>query len=184
MIEAFNSQAEFSSIVPISVKQQDGVDRVLREVSLLLPEAEAQYEADTLTDRPTRFFLAEFIREQVLNLTGREVPHAVAVAIEQVDESTDNLKASATIHVQKQGQRAIVVGRGGTMIREIGMRARQRLALLIGKEVHLNLFVRVTPRWKDVPRQLSELGYDGPTSRDVAGLEHSVQKALSEKKST
>ncbi len=178
MIDAYSKRANFQAIVPISVTHGDGVERVLAEVAALLPEQEPAYAADTLTDRPVRFFIREFVREQVLKLAAREVPHAVAVSIDRVDESAQSLRASATIHVQKVGQRAILVGRAGSMIKSIGMGARGRLEHLLGKPVHLSLFVRVTPRWKDVPRQLSELGYENEGSRDTLGLESSLGKAL------
>jgi GTP-binding protein Era len=165
----------------VSVTENDGVDRVLAEVSRLLPEGSPAYEPDTLTDRPTRFFVCEYIREQVLNLASREVPHAVAVSVDSIDESESDFRASATIHVQKQGQRAILVGAGGSMVKNIGIGARHRLQALLGKRVHLRLFVRVTPRWKDVPRQLSELGYEQGESRELQGLEVEWQRALAKR---
>ena len=178
LIEQFGQHAQFESVIPISVRRSDGVDRVLTEIARLLPEAEPVYASDELTDRPARFFIGEFVREQVLKLAAREVPHAVAVSVDSIDESEQSLKAHATIHVQKQGQRAILVGRGGAVIREIGMRARERLAELLGKPVHLQLFVRITPRWKDVPRQLNELGYEMRGSGDSEGLELRLRQAL------
>lgn len=173
LIDDLQKQAEFASVVPLSVTRSDGVELLLGEIAGLLPEGPPAYDADTLTDRPARFFLCEFIREQVLNLTGREVPHAVAVSVDEIDENEQDFRASATIHVQKQGQRAILVGSGGSVIKSIGMGARQRLGELLGKRVHLRLFVRITPRWKDMPRQLKELGYESVASRETAGLAHS-----------
>ena len=92
-----------------------------------------------------------------------EVPHAVAVSVDEIDESEDDFRASATIHVHKQGQRAILVGSGGQVIKSIGIGARKRLGELLGKRVHLRLFVRITPRWRETPRMLAELGYDKPS---------------------
>jgi GTPase len=178
LIGEFGQHARFESVIPISVRRADGVDRVLTEIARLLPEGEPAYDSDELTDRPARFFIGEFVREQVLQLATREVPHAVAVSVDSIDESDQSVKAHATIHVHKQGQRAILVGRGGAMIREIGMRARERLSELLGKPVHLNLFVRVTPRWKDVPRQLKELGYEAPVTKDSEGLELCLRRAF------
>ena len=99
------------------------------------------------------------VREQVLVSFEKEVPHAVAVTLDEIQERTTGLHVSATIHVEKAGQRSILVGRGGEKIKEIGTQARQRLAELTEQPVHLKLFVRVTERWRNVPRQLAEFGY-------------------------
>lgn len=159
LLTEFATLHEFGAYVPASVRQDDGVDRVLSELTALLPEGDAAYPAETLTDRPTRYFVREFIREQVLQATRGEVPHAVAVAIDSYEEGTKLVRIAATIHVEKTGQRKILVGNGGSMIRTIGTAARARIEGLVGVQVHLELFVRVTPRWKDAPRQLAELGY-------------------------
>lgn len=158
-LQAMSSLRAFEAVVPISALAHDGVDRVLAEVAKLLPEAERRFEADALTDRPIAFFAREYIREQVLRGFEREVPHAVAVTLDAVDERPSGLHVAATLHVEKQGQRAILVGHGGAKIREIGQAARERLAELTGKPAHVRLFVRVTGRWRNVPRQLAELGY-------------------------
>lgn len=159
VLQALGAQHDFAAVVPISARNGDGVERVLAEVAKLVPEQEARFAADDVTDRPVAFFAREYIREQVLALASREVPHAVAVTIDSFEESTTGMHVSATVHVEKVGQRAILVGRGGAMIREIGKAARQRLMELTEQTVHLKLFVRVTERWRDVPRQLAELGY-------------------------
>lgn len=159
VLQALGAQHDFAAVVPISARNGDGVDRVLAEVAKLVPEQEARFAADDVTDRPVAFFAREYIREQVLALASREVPHAVAVTIDSFEESSTGMHVSATVHVEKVGQRAILVGRGGAMIREIGKAARQRLMELTEQTVHLKLFVRVTERWRDVPRQLAELGY-------------------------
>ncbi len=159
LLEKMNELHPFAATVPISALRRDGVDRVLLEVGRLVPERQARFGPDDLTDRPVAFFAREYVREQVLSLASREVPHACAVTLDRVDERETGLHVEATIHVEKVGQRAIVVGAGGEMIRKIGIGARQRLAELVDQPVHLKLFVRVTERWRNVPRQLSELGY-------------------------
>jgi GTP-binding protein Era len=163
MLRALAEARNFAALIPISAKSSDGVDRVLDEVAQLLPEGDAGYDASTLTDRPTTFFVREYVREQVLLATEGEVPHAVAVSVEQVSESAKIFVIKATIHVEKDGQRAILVGRAGAQIKEIGTGARKRLEELLDRKVHLELFVRVTPQWKSMPRQLAELGYERPT---------------------
>jgi len=159
VLQALGAQHDFAAVVPISAKNGDGVERVLAEVAKLVPEQEARFATDDVTDRPVSFFAREYIREQVLALASREVPHAVAVTIDSFEESTTGMHVSATMHVEKVGQRAILVGHGGAMIRDIGTAARMRLAQLTEQPVHLKLFVRVTERWRDVPRQLAELVY-------------------------
>ena len=149
----------FEAVIPISAREGDGTDRVLAEVVKLLPEGEKGFPEDEVTNRPVSFFAREYIREQVLVSFEREVPHAVAVTLDEIQERTTGMHISATIHVEKVGQRSILVGRGGEKIKEIGIQARQRLAELTEQPVHLKLFVRVTERWRNVPRQLAEFGY-------------------------
>ncbi|HEX4336769.1 MAG TPA: GTPase Era [Polyangiaceae bacterium] len=169
MLSALSELRTFAALVPISARSADGVERVLEEIEKLLPEGLAGYDEMTLTDRPTSFFVREYVREQVLNLTEGEVPHAVAVSVEEVSETAKVVIVKATIHVEKDGQRAILVGKGGAQIKELGIGARKRLEELLGRKVHIELFVRVTPRWKSMPRQLAELGYDRPTGGGGGG---------------
>jgi GTP-binding protein Era len=149
---------DFAALVPISALQDDGVERVLGEIYALLSEGPAGYPSDTLTDRPTSYFVREYVREQVLVATQGEVPHAVAVSIDSYEEGKIP-RILATLHVEKEGQRRILVGNSGSKIKEIGMAARARIEALLGRQIYIELFVRISPRWKDAPRQLAELGY-------------------------
>jgi GTP-binding protein Era len=158
-LESMNQRFPFAATIPISALNGDGTERVLGEAVQLLPEREKSFPEDEVTDRPVSFFAREYIREQVLLSFAREVPHAVAVTLDSIQERNTGLHVSATIHVEKVGQRSILVGRGGEKIKEIGTQARQRLSELAEQPVHLKLFVRVTERWRNVPRQLAELGY-------------------------
>jgi len=164
MMAAIAELRPTATCIPVSALADDGVARVVDELEALLPEGPAGYDTSTLTDRSTAFFVKEYIREQALLSARSEVPHAVAVSVEKFLEGKRAVVIKATIHVEKVGQRAILVGRGGSKIKEIGILARQRIEALLGRKVHLELFVRVTPRWKGVPRQLAELGYDTPSS--------------------
>lgn len=170
LIAAFDAAHPFRAILPVSLRRDDGVELILSELTKALPEREHRFDDDTLTDRPLSFFAREYIREQVLQRTSREVPHAVAVSIESFVQKPSLTLISATIHVEKTGQASILVGRGGQSIKAIGTGARERLEELIGTKVHLELFVRVSDRWKDAPRQLSELGYDQGKGRDLTNL--------------
>jgi GTPase len=152
---------DYLAIVPISAKSGNGVDRVLAEVRSVLPEGEMGFDEETLTDRPTRFFVAEYVREQVLKKTREEVPHGVAVMIERFDEPTKNKVATieAAIHVDRESHKRIVVGKGGLMLKEIGIASRRRIEALLGYKVHLKLWVRVTPGWYRTDAGLKQMGY-------------------------
>lgn len=164
MMSALRELRESAECIPVSALTEDGVATVIDAIEALLPEGPAGYDRETLTDRSTVFFVKEYIREQTLLSARSEVPHAVAVSVEKFVEARHAVVIKATIHVEKTGQRAILIGKGGSKIKEIGTLARKRIETLVGRKVHLELFVRVTPRWKDVPRQLAELGYDTPSS--------------------
>lgn len=159
LLQELNGLYPFRASVPVSALKRDGVDRVLAEVVGLLSEGAHEFEPDALTDRPMSFFAREYVREQVLAGFGKEVPHAVAVTLDAFEERDSGAHIHATIHVEKVGQRIILVGRGGEKLRQVGQSARQRLAELMGQPVHLRLFVRVTDRWRNAPRRLAELGY-------------------------
>jgi GTPase len=170
LLSAFQEAFPFRAIIPTSASRADGLDRVLEMLVSLLPEGEAKFDADTLTDKPASFFAREMVREQIMQLTHREVPHAVAVTVDRFEDREKLSVIQATIHVEKLGQRAILVGRKGEQIKEIGTRARLQLEELLGRQVHLELFVRVTERWKDVPRQLQELGYEYAHGKQLTNL--------------
>lgn len=152
----------FHAVIPMSALQRSGIDRVLDQIRAALPEGEAPYPADALTDRPVRYLSAEYVREQVLHATRGEVPHAVAVTIDRFEEGP-RIHIAATLHVEKSGQRKILIGRGGQMLKRIGIGARTRIEELLEQPVDLRLFVRVTERWKNAPRQLAELGFSPPS---------------------
>jgi len=135
---------------------------VLDALAEALPEGGIGFDEDTLTDRPTSFFVREYVREQVLLAMRGEIPHAVAVSIDEFAEGPKSSSIKATIHVEKVGQRKIIIGTGGLQIKQIRVGSQARIAELLGHKVHLELFVRVTPQWKSMPRQLAELGYEAP----------------------
>ncbi len=175
----------FEALIPVSVQQDDGVDRVLDALVAALPEGAAGFDEDTLTDRPTSFFAREYIREQVLLAMRGEIPHAVAVSIDEFVEGQKSSTIRATVHVEKIGQRKIIIGTGGLQIKQIRVGAQARIAVLLGHKVHLELFVRVTPQWKSMPRQLAELGYDAPPGiGKVEAVKKIKRPAKTETKST
>jgi GTPase len=162
VLQSYLDAVPFRALIPISALENDGVDRLLDAIVAVLPEGEAGYPEDTLTDKPSSFFAREYVREQVLLGLKGEIPHAVAVSIDDFDEGSDKLRILATIHVEKVGQRKIIVGTGGAVIKQLRLGAERRISRLLGRKVKLELFVRVTPRWKETPRMLAELGYDKP----------------------
>jgi GTP-binding protein Era len=160
MLVELEKLRDFSAIVPVTLRDGRDAPLLLDALVKIAPEGPPGHEVDALTDRPTSYFAAEYVRESVLHATRAEVPHAVAVSVDEFSESPELVRIRATLHVEKPGQRKIVVGTGGATIREIGTRARKRIEALIERKVHLELFVRVTPRWRDAPRMLAELGHD------------------------
>jgi GTP-binding protein Era len=163
LLDALTKTRSLEAVVPLTVRRPSDVERLLDLLVELLPEGPPGYDADTLTNRPSSFFVREYVREAVLGSARGEVPHAVAVAIDRYDDGPKLVSVEATLHVEKDGQRGILIGRGGEKLKEIGTRARLRIEKLVGRKVFLKLFVRVTPRWKSASRQLAELGYEPAT---------------------
>jgi GTP-binding protein Era len=158
VLETWGKAHDFDAIVPISAKTGSGVLRLLEEVRARLPVGEPLFANDTLTDKPTRFLVAEIVREQILVRTRQEVPHGIAVTIDRFDEDAKRGdKVALTIHVPKESHKKIVVGRGGAMLKAVGIAARRKIEHLVGHHVHLTLWVRVTPDWVDDPQALGEL---------------------------
>jgi GTP-binding protein Era len=160
VLEAYGAARDFAAIVPVSAMKRDGIERIVREAAALLPEGEPLYPEEDLSDKPLRFFVAELVREQILRRTREEVPHGVAVEIDAYDDGPNLARIAVTIHVAKESHKAILIGGRGKMLAAIGTAARKRAEQLVGKKVHLETFVRATPRWFDDPSRLAELGYD------------------------
>lgn len=166
LMQRLHAERDFAAVVPISALKDDGVKLVLAEVAKLLPEGTAQFDEDTLTDRPLRWFVTEYVREPILTSTSQEVPHAIAVTVERYDDPPQGgtVTIHATVHVERDGQKRIVIGNKGAVLKKIGIRARQRIEELLDRKVNLQLFVRVTPDWRDKPQLLSDFGL-------IAGLD-------------
>ncbi len=146
-------------IVKFSALTGEGLDNLL---NLLIERSEIgpyYYPPDLVTDQPERFIMGELIREQILLLTREEVPHSVAVAIDKVEEKPDITRVLATIHVERDSQKGILIGKGGQMLKAIGSAAREQMQKLIDGKVYLELFVKVQPKWRQSRIRLAELGY-------------------------
>jgi len=166
LLDSWSKTYPWAALVPMSGLRGDNVPRLEREIVKLLPKGPPLYPLDTLTDRNERWIGAEFIREQVFLLTKQEIPYAVAVTIDEWEERPKagkrpaDVMVSATIHVERETQKKILVGHNGQMVKEIGMRARAEIARLVERPVHLSLFVRVDEDWTQNPAQLREMGYE------------------------
>ena len=163
-IDRFRSLLTCAEIVPISATRGDNVDILESLLIHYLPEGPPLYPLDELTDRPERFIIAELIREKIFHLVYQEVPYSVAVEVEQVKvrEGRDLTDVEATIYVEKDSQKAIVIGRGGAMLKKIGERARPEIEALLGMQVFLKLWVKVRPGWQKDDEALKRFGYLQP----------------------
>ncbi|MDB4966924.1 MAG: era [Myxococcales bacterium] len=159
IVDGLHKAHNWKAVVPISAKSGDGVDKLTAELLTMLPVGERLFPEEMLTDRAERWIGSEFIREQVFLLTRQEVPYSVAVTIDTWQERPTDVMVEATIHVDKDGHKRMIVGEGGRMIREIGTRARQEISNLLAVPVHLKLFVRVDEGWTESVRTMRELGY-------------------------
>ncbi len=159
-LDALASEGTFQRVWLVSAKTGSGIARLQRELLELLPEGPPGYGEDELTDRPMRFLAAERVREQIMRKIDREVPYACAVEIERYAEEERRVEIHAIIWVEREGQKGILIGEGGQMLKSIGMRARQEIARLIERPVHLELWVKVKASWSNDERQLRRFGYD------------------------
>ena len=161
VIDKFERLHKFQGSVCISALHGLGIDNLLTKIVSLLPTGPAYYPKDTLTDLPERFFCAEIIREKILNLTSEEIPYAVAVTVGSFKEDAQKnlIRIQADIHVERPSQKGIIIGKGGSMLREIGKQARLDMENLLGARVFLELWVRIQKKWRKDPRALKEFGY-------------------------
>jgi GTP-binding protein Era len=161
IVERFQSLHQFKGSAHISALYGTGIDDLIAQIVPLLPMGPAYYPEDTLTDLPERFFCAEIIREKIMNLTSEEIPYAVAVTIGSFkeDEQKNLIRIQADIHVERSSQKGIIIGKGGSMLREIGIQARLDMEKLLGTRVFLELWVRIQKKWRKNPRALKEFGY-------------------------
>ena len=157
--EFFATKSYCKKMVKISALQKVHLQKLLAEVLTFLPEGVPFYSEDDLSDMPTKFFVAELIREKIYHLYGDEIPYHSAVLINEFKEKENIIKIQADIIVHRETQKAIIIGERGTMIREIGIQARQDIEAFVGQKVFLELFVKVRPKWRDNDQQLKEYGY-------------------------
>ena len=150
---------EFDEVVPISAKTGAGVGVLLDLIVRLLPEGPPLYPPGEVTDQPLEVRLAEIVREKALALTRDELPHSVAVVVEEVEDHDDLVRVHATLVVERESQKGIVIGRRGEMLKTIGTRAREEMELMLGSRVYLDLRVKVLKEWQRDPKALARLGF-------------------------
>ena len=166
IIDSYKNLGDFAEIVPISASQGNNVSELIKTIAKYLPEGPQFYDADQLTDRPEYFIVAELIREQVLKLTHEEVPHATAVVVDRMrDHEGGKLQIEATIYVERPGQKGIIIGKKGQMLKQIGIAARQEIEALLGEKVNLRLWVKVQKNWRSDPVFLKSIGYNAKELR-------------------
>lgn len=160
IIEGYQAEMDFTEIIPISAIEGNNVDRLLKVISDYLEEGLQYYPSDQVSDHPEYFIVQELIREKVLELTREEIPHSVAVMTESMERVDDHLiEIQATIAVERKSQKGIIIGKQGSMLKEIGTRARKDIEALLGSKIYLDLWVKVEDDWRDTPRDLSRFGY-------------------------
>ena len=161
VIDWYRQQGEFQAIVPISALTGDGVDQLERAILESLPDGEALYPDDYLTDQPERFFAAEVVREKLLRHTSAEIPFSSAVVVDQFEEVDEKgiIRLFCSIVVEQESQKPIIIGRRGEMIKRIGTEARQELERFFGTRVFVDLHVKVRPHWREDDRLLDQLGF-------------------------
>jgi GTP-binding protein Era len=172
LIDAYRKKLEFAEIIPISALTGDGVELLLRTLVKYLPEGPPYFPEEQYTDQPERFLAAEIIREKVLAHTRQEVPHAMAVLLDRFEEGEQLTRILATIYVDREGQKGIVIGRGGAMLKTIGTEARVELEQMLGRKIFLELFVKVRADWRDQAAIVRELDWrrqlEGMSQEEVA----------------
>jgi GTP-binding protein Era len=159
LLDRYQSAHLFAESIPISALTGENLDTLVEQIVARLPEGPAYFPTDQMTDQPERFLAAEIIREQVFERTRQELPYATAVIVEQFEELDRLIRIAATILVEREGQKRILIGAKGSMLKEIGSRARKELEILLGTKIFLELFVKVQPNWREKPAIVRELDW-------------------------
>jgi GTP-binding protein Era len=157
-IEAYRGLLECTEVVPISALKGDNVDRLEEVLLRHLPVGPALYPEDYLTDQPERFFVSEMVRERILHHTRQEIPYASGVVIESFKEEEGLVRIHAVVLVERDSQKAILIGKGGSMLKTIGTEARRQIEAFLGTRIFLGLFVKVRPDWRENQQILAEMG--------------------------
>ena len=160
IIADYSNLYEFSSIVPVSAKTGDGVDILLADIEDLLDEGPKFYDEDMVTDQPEKQIAAEIIREKLLRLLDKEVPHGIAIEIEKMQEKEKITDIHAVIYCEKASHKGIIIGKNGEMLKKVGKLAREDIEDMLQKKVYLELWVRVKDDWRNSERMLKNFGFE------------------------
>lgn len=159
-IEDYQSQMDFTQVIPISATQGNNFETLMHELTEQMPEGPQYFPDDQITDHPEYFVVSELIREKILQLTRDEVPHSVAVVVDSMKRNQDDkVHVQATIIIERDSQKGIIIGKGGAMLKKIGTQARKDIELLLGDKVYLELWVKVQKDWRDKQTYLTDYGY-------------------------
>lgn len=159
VIGLYSQLHEFAEIIPISAAKGDGLEILKNRIVRVLPNGPRYFPEDQLTDQPERFIASEIIREKVLMKTSKEIPYAAAVLIDRYEELEKLTRIAATIYCERDGQKAILIGKGGQKLKEIGTAARLGIEALLGRKVYLELFIKVKPGWRESPEFVEDLDW-------------------------
>lgn len=159
MIEHYRRLYDFSEVLPISALKRNGLDFLLNAMIAMLPAGPAYFPEDQVTDQPARFMAGEMIREQVLLNTSEEIPYATTVIVDSFEEGKKLIRIAATIYCERDGQKGILVGKGGRMLKKIGTAARVQIERMLGAKVFLELYVKVQPGWRESRAFVEELDW-------------------------
>jgi GTP-binding protein Era len=159
IIAQYHKLHPFREIIPLSARKPEGLDILLEKMIEALPEGPSYFPADQVTDQPARFMVAEIIREQVLLETSQEVPYATTVLVEQFEEGAKLTRIAAAIHCEREGQKRILIGKQAQMLKKIGSAARLQIEKMVGTRVFLELFVKVSPDWRESHTFIEELDW-------------------------
>jgi GTP-binding protein Era len=171
IIDGYRKLHGFKEIIPLSARKPEGLDLLLEKVIAALPEGPHYFPEDQVTDQPTRFMVAEIIREQVLVETSEEVPYATTVLVEQFEEGAKLTRIAAAIYCEREGQKRILIGKQAQMLKKIGTAARLQIEKMVGTRVFLELFVKVSPDWRESHQFIEELDW----RRQLELLTHAVK---------
>ena len=158
-IHEYKDLYDFKEIIPLSGKNKKDSDILIKEIRKYLTDDIKYYDEDYVTDKNTEFFIAEYVREKILNYTNDEVPHAITCITENIKPGKDATEIDVLIIVEREGLKKIIIGHQGEMIKNIGIAARKDIEELLGRKVYLNLFVKTVPRWRSKEKYLLELGF-------------------------
>ena len=159
IIAEYSQRYDFKEVIPISATKKDGLDRLLESVVNALPAGPRYFPEDQITDQPERFLVSEIVREKVLIAAAQEVPYATAVVVDQFEEGEKLVRIAATIYCERQGQKAILIGQRGSMLKKIGTSARMDIERLLGTKAFLELFVKVRENWRESRAFLDDLDW-------------------------